>query len=299
MNVWHPDAVLEVPALGIILEGRDQARMFFGTFLEAVRGYHGEVVNLGVDGETVIADCLLHGTTTGPLLGVEPTGTRLVLPIVSVAAIRDGLFVSETLRFDLSTLARQAQLPLEEVLNLAGRHQDPPVERTAATVSQPDDGPVPEPRLVDDIDAASDRSNADANAFLDVFVEGWRQPRSLQQFLDHFLPHVDPEVRLRQPLGEEHGHSGFERVFRRLFTLMPDIHGEVCEVFTRLGGLLIVLRMEGSLGRSRYSWTIIDRITLRDARLVERQAYFNPLPLFGAIVRRPSAWPRALRSLLA
>lgn len=299
MSVWHPDAVLSVPAAGLDLYGRDQARAFFAAFIDAVDGYHGEVVNLAADSETVLADWVLHGALTGPLLGAEPTGAQLELPVVSIAHIRDGGFMAETLRFDLATLARQAALPLASLIDLLGlqptagqeSRDRPPTEdldRLSVSLAVPERATTP----------SRDRSTAEAEAFLDAFVEGWRRPQPVEEFLHHFLPLVDPDVRLRQPLGSEDGHDGFRRLFRRLFTLMPDVHAEVRDVFVQPDGLVIILRMHGSLGASPYAWDLVDRITLRSGRLIERRAHFDPLPLFAAVIRRPTAWPRAIRSLL-
>lgn len=297
MSVWHPDAVLSVPAADLVLQGRDQARAFFALFIDALDGYHGDVVNLGVDTDTVLADWVLRGTLTGPLFGIDPTGAELDLPVLSVADIRDGVFMGEMVRFDLASLARQAELPIEQLIDLFHLQQAPHLNRQGLPASQTDE--THSSRGPDTAGSPSPRQDGDAGAFLNTFVEGWREPQSLERFLSHFLPFVDPDVRLRQPLGTEHGHDGFERVFRRLFTLMPDVHGEVQEAVVRPDGLLIILRMQGSLGGSPYAWNVVDRITLQDGRLVERHAYFDPLPLLAAVIRRPTAWPRAIRSLLA
>lgn len=250
MSMWHPDAVLRVPAADLVLQGRDQARAFFALFIDALDGYHGEVVSLGVDTETVIADWILHGTLTGPLFGIEPTGAELDLPVLSIADIRDGVFMAETVRFDLAGLARQADLPVQQLIDLLDLQHKTRLNRQARPASQTDESG--DSQVPDAIDPpSSHRQDGDADAFLDAFVEGWREPQSLEQFLDHFLPFVDPEVRLQQPLGTEHGHDGFERVFKRLFTLMPDVHGEVQDAVMRPDGLLITLRMQGSLRGSR------------------------------------------------
>ncbi len=137
-----------------------------------------------------------------------------------------------------------------------------------------------------------------APTFLDVFTTGWSRQRTLEEFLEHFLQHVDRHVELNQPLSNtERGHQGFEAVFRRLFTLMPDVQGDVLEAIEREYGLLIVLRLRGTLGRRPFAWTVVDRIETSDERLIRRQAFFDPLPLLAAIAGRPSAWPRAIAAL--
>jgi hypothetical protein len=56
-----------------------------------------------------------------------------------------------------------------------------------------------------------------------VFGEGWALPKP-QPFLDHFLPLVHPQATFTQPMfGDAHGPAEVERMFRRLFVLLPDL----------------------------------------------------------------------------
>jgi ketosteroid isomerase-like protein len=82
---------------------------------------------------------------------------------------------------------------------------------------------------------------------------------------------------------------------RPLFTLMPDLRGEVERWAARGEELFIEMTLHGTLGGRLLSWRVCDRITLRDGVAVERESYFDSLPLLAAVVRTPRSWPRYLR----
>jgi hypothetical protein len=58
----------------------------------------------------------------------------------------------------------------------------------------------------------------------------------------------------------------------------------------------IELTLRGTLGGRPVAWRACDRATLRDGLVVERESYFDPLPLLRAILTRPRAWPALARA---
>jgi ketosteroid isomerase-like protein len=128
-------------------------------------------------------------------------------------------------------------------------------------------------------------------------AERWRAPRGPDAFAAHFRPMLAPDVRLLQPqLPTVTGVRGFEqRVVRPLFTLFPDIRGEVECWAAREDVLYIELTLRATLAGRPVSWRACDRVTLRDGLAVERESYFDPAPLLAAIARSPRAWPAFLR----
>jgi ketosteroid isomerase-like protein len=140
-----------------------------------------------------------------------------------------------------------------------------------------------------------------AEAFVEAFTEGWRNPIDADHFADHFEPWMHPEVRLVQPqFPTTVGREAFREQFARpIFELAPDLHGTVLGWAASGDTVYIELRLEGTIGTTPVTLTTCDRITLRDGKLVERVAHLDPTPMFAAVARTPRAWPRAIRQQLA
>jgi ketosteroid isomerase-like protein len=135
-------------------------------------------------------------------------------------------------------------------------------------------------------------------AWVAAFIEGWQAPASADAFADHFEAWFDPHIRLIQPqLGTLVGRQAFRNRFARpLFTLIPDLHGQVERFAVGLDSAYVELRLYGTLGGRPITWRVCDRATLRDGVVIERESYFNPLPLMLAILARPSSWPAVARA---
>jgi ketosteroid isomerase-like protein len=139
---------------------------------------------------------------------------------------------------------------------------------------------------------------AEAARFVADFGSGWAEPE-FEQFVAYFCERFDPAVRLSQPLAPDGvGHEALREQFRRLFILIPDLSGTVRRWAANENEIFIELELRGTLGRKAVSWTACDLITLRDGLAIERRSFFDPTPLIGATLRRPSAWPRLLRSAM-
>ena len=82
----------------------------------------------------------------------------------------------------------------------------------------------------------------------------------------------------------------YAEAMRRLLALMPDLHGRTRRWGETEDGVLIEHTLTGTLAGKQLSWDLTDRITLCDGRVVERIAYFDPLPLLLAVITRPRAW---------
>jgi hypothetical protein len=133
------------------------------------------------------------------------------------------------------------------------------------------------------------------------FAEGWRARRGPDAFVAHFRQLLAEDVRLVQPqLPAIVGYAGFEKRFvRPLFTLIPDLYGEVERWAAREDTLYIELALRGTLGRRPITWRACDRITLCDGLAVERESYYDATPLLAALARSPRSWPRFARLRMA
>ena len=145
---------------------------------------------------------------------------------------------------------------------------------------------------------SADPASSAAERWLEGFVEGWRAPRGADQFLAHFRPMLAPDVRLVQPqLPTAVGWRGFEQqVVRPLFAILPDIRAEVERWGANGDVLYIELTLRATLGGRPVSWRACDRVTLREGLAIERESYFDPGPLLGALARSPRAWPAFVRA---
>jgi ketosteroid isomerase-like protein len=148
-------------------------------------------------------------------------------------------------------------------------------------------------------ESSQDQAEAAAN-WVSVFAEGWADPVDADTFCDHFDPWFDPEVRMIQPqLTPTVGRRAFREQFARpLFALVPDLHGTVENWSSSGDRVYIELRLEGTVGRRRFTMSTCDRIKLRDGRAVERVAYLDPAPLLKAVAASPRSWPRFIRTQL-
>jgi len=134
--------------------------------------------------------------------------------------------------------------------------------------------------------------------FVAAFGAGWEAGGPAKRFVDRFAPLCSPHVALLQPLSPPlRGLEGLRRMAEPLFAAMPDLRGEVLRWGETADGVMIELRLSGSLAGRPIEWITLDRIILRDGLMVERRAYFDPTPLLPAMLSRPRAALRLLRGM--
>lgn len=133
-----------------------------------------------------------------------------------------------------------------------------------------------------------------ADAFVERFAAAWAAPTP-----DRLCAITAPDVRLLQPLAPTIvGHAAFREQLRRVFELIPDLHGEVTGHSAAGDVVHIDMTMRGTLAGRPVEWDLCDRIRLADGVVAERISYFDPLILLRAIATRPRAWALAARTLV-
>jgi ketosteroid isomerase-like protein len=139
-----------------------------------------------------------------------------------------------------------------------------------------------------------------AEAWVQMFTEGWANPVDADTFCDHFDPWFHDEMRMIQPsVRPIVGKRAFREEFARpLFELVPDLHGIVEDWSASGDRVYIELRLEGTVGRRRFTMHTCDRIKLRDGKAIERFAYLDASPLIKAVLASPRSWPGLIRSQL-
>jgi ketosteroid isomerase-like protein len=136
--------------------------------------------------------------------------------------------------------------------------------------------------------------------FARFFGDGWAiGATDPERFFAHFGPAFAPDARLVQPLAPTAiGPAGLRERFTPIFAAIPDLRSEVLRFAPTEDGVLIEHTLRGTLGRRPLEWTAVDRFILRDGLIAERRAYFDPLPLIGAMLRSPRAALKLLPVLL-
>lgn len=150
------------------------------------------------------------------------------------------------------------------------------------------------------VDPAETKSLAPPAEFVAFFADGWRtgatQP---ERFIEHFSGRLTADAVMIQPFSRvARGPRGLRELFEPLFRVMPDLRGEVVRWGATEDGVLIELALRGTLGGRPVKWTTVDRIILRDGLIIERRAYFDPLPLLRALLSRPAASLKLLVMML-
>lgn len=134
-------------------------------------------------------------------------------------------------------------------------------------------------------------TEAEAAEFVGRFERFWATPDP--DLLGELL---HPDAHLKQPFRPEmHSCAAYADELRRLLRLCPDLAGDLLWWSAVHDGVVIEHTLSGTIAGKRFSLEVLDRITLRDGKVVERLAYFDPSPLIVAIATRPTAWLRYLR----
>ena len=127
--------------------------------------------------------------------------------------------------------------------------------------------------------------NARASQIVDVFKALWTDPRAHHY---RFLEHFSPDVVLRAPLaGRTRGRAAGYAAFRRTFALLPDLTAQVHDWSVSGRAVYIAMTFRTAV-RGPFEWRSVDVLQLSGDDVVERRAYFDPLPLLGYVLRHPS-----------
>lgn len=148
----------------------------------------------------------------------------------------------------------------------------------------PDDGPSDAPR--------------EAEEFVRFFSRGLAIGER-DEFLAHFLSRMHPEHHIKQPLASTaYGRAGFRRLFKPLFAVVPDLHGEIHRWGATGDGVLIEFTLRGTIGRRTFALDVVDRFVLDGGLMRGLHTYFDPLPLLPLMLTHPLRTLRLLPRLV-
>jgi limonene-1,2-epoxide hydrolase len=129
-----------------------------------------------------------------------------------------------------------------------------------------------------------------------VFTEGWALPKP-DAFLDYFLPLIATDAVFIQPaFPNAHGHNEIARMFRRLFTLFPDLTATPESSAVAGDTVLICSTCATTIGRRVVEFDVCDRFVIHDGKIALRRSYSDPTATTLQLVRHPTAWPRVIKS---
>lgn len=133
---------------------------------------------------------------------------------------------------------------------------------------------------------------AQAATFVEGFERFWARPDPSAL---HDLLH--PDAHLVQPMMPEmHSAAGYATRLQRLLAVCPDLSGQLRRWDAVDDGVVIEHSLGATIGGKRVEVDVFDRIRLREGKVVERIAYFDPLPVLRAVVTRPRAWVQLVRA---
>src|SRR6185437_5437262 len=79
-------------------------KMFLGAFVSAFPDSYVTIEDMIAEGDRVVTKKTFHGTHTGELNGIPPTGNRVSIQYVDILRLRDGQIVEHWLSMDQLSL---------------------------------------------------------------------------------------------------------------------------------------------------------------------------------------------------
>ena len=131
-----------------------------------------------------------------------------------------------------------------------------------------------------------DTTPSDLARFVEAFAAVWARP-SIAGF-DRLI-HAD--VKFVAPMmNVTVGREACLEELRRLLALRPDMHLEV-EHWSGSGDVVFIeLALIATIAGREIRIPAVDRIRLKNGRVIERVSYGDPLPALWALMRHPSEW---------
>jgi steroid delta-isomerase-like uncharacterized protein len=101
------DGVVESPFAGGVTVGREAIEQVYRAIFAAFGAVRLEEEMLLIDGDKTALLAHLHGTHSGEMMGVSPTGRPFSISLVSLCDLRDGLIVREQRVYDFTGMLLQ------------------------------------------------------------------------------------------------------------------------------------------------------------------------------------------------
>lgn len=94
------------------------------------------------------------------------------------------------------------------------------------------------------------------------------------------------------------GRDQIREMFRRLFTLLPDLSTVPTRSATYGDAVFIESECRATLGGAMVAFSVCDRFVIRCGLVTERRSFSDPTPVLLTALGRPTGWVRLVRSRL-
>ena len=103
------DAVYEIVPLKMRWEGKEEIREFYHMLWAAMPDVKLDLRSRVADEHYVVEESHVHGTHSGPLFGLPPSGRYIEFDLVIYFPFRDGEIMGERLYLDVNSITGQVQ----------------------------------------------------------------------------------------------------------------------------------------------------------------------------------------------
>ena len=107
LDLFTDDCVYEDKPLGVINRGKQEVRQFYDAVLAMTPDLHVRYTRRATNETYGAAECVLGGTWSGPLEGVDATGKEFTLAGVSCMDIRNGKIARQVDYWDYKSIMKQ------------------------------------------------------------------------------------------------------------------------------------------------------------------------------------------------
>jgi steroid delta-isomerase-like uncharacterized protein len=102
------EAVYEIVPTGKAWRGKEEIREFYHMLWEAMPDVKLDLRNRVADERYVVEESHVHGTHTGPLFGILPSGRHIEFDLVIFFPFENGRIMGERLYLDVQSIVGQA-----------------------------------------------------------------------------------------------------------------------------------------------------------------------------------------------
>ena len=116
IDTLHEEAVYELVPLKKFWRGKEEIREFYHMLWEAMPDVKLDLKSRVADEHYVVEESHVHGTHSGPLFGIPPSGRYIEFDLVIYFPFKDGMIMGERLYLDVNSITGQVapvEMPVE------------------------------------------------------------------------------------------------------------------------------------------------------------------------------------------
>jgi steroid delta-isomerase-like uncharacterized protein len=107
IDTLDEEAVYEIVPLKKFWRGKEEIRQFYHMLWDAMPDVKLDLKSRVADEHYVVEESHVHGTHTGPLFGIPPSGRYIEFDLVIYFPFRDGMIMGERLYLDVNSITGQ------------------------------------------------------------------------------------------------------------------------------------------------------------------------------------------------